>query len=172
MASPPNSQAGRRSVRFPQVFPGVTVDQGVRDLLQQHTDASPRREREHDHFTETSFRRTGSCCGKRTSETASSRLNGTECSTRVLSDCQRVRQGFRCCLGDMNGPGDPCLASMTTSSNLSAGEPSDSLGLSASAKFQRQIEDDDSLPGDFGRHHFLDDVSRQQWNLQVWIAIP
>lgn len=42
---------------------------------------------------------------------------------------------------------------------------------SISNNILRQIEDDDSMAGDFNCHHFLDNDSRQRWNLQVRLLI-
>lgn len=43
----------------------------------------------------------------------------------------------------------------------------ESFGRALSSIVLRQLKDDDSLAGNFDRHQFLDDASRDQWNPQV-----
>ncbi|XP_022670413.1 uncharacterized protein LOC111254130 isoform X1 [Varroa destructor] len=243
----------RRSVRFPQVFPSVTVDQGVRELLQQtpldNLDrstalgfSSPRGDRENRELSlahKTAFncprhrpplkgntkecqrlcRRAGAydhgqCCFEsdvmECGDAASCQGEGIDAPNQAAIHGRGGQSPGLLVKHSASGTGSPRLEESSTEitvanpnliehadalshgkdaacspvqsdSNLDAapGAPETLLSFrptyycyrtnsntSISNNILRQIEDDDSMAGDFNCHHFLDNDSRQRWNLQ------
>ncbi|OQR79944.1 hypothetical protein BIW11_05384 [Tropilaelaps mercedesae] len=251
----------RRSVRFPQVFPSVTVDQGVRELLQQTPldtlerfaplgFSSSRGDRENRELTLS--HKGGFNCQHHRPSLRSNAKTGLPPSTECQRLCRRSSaydhgQCFfesdvmECgdaerCLGENRNvipnqitiqgragqsgglPTSPQGGGTETSrfgdggaeglvSNSASIEHFDALAtakevtcsstrpesyldaqtggpgpvlsfrspyyyyrtnsnISLAGSMLRQIEDDDSIAGDFNCHHFLDNDSRQRWNLQ------